>query len=156
MAYQWWFFAHLIGVFAFLLSHGVSAGVALKLRRERDPAKIDALLQLSSSSTTWFWPSIGVLLLGGVVAGFLGSWWRFGWIWASLGILAFLIVEMLIVARPYYQRVGTIVRAMAAGSDAVTAEQLDEVLRASSALVNAILGFAAIVGILYLMIFKPF
>ena len=156
MAYQWWFFVHLVGVFAFLLSHGVSAGVALKLRRERDPAKIDALLQLSSSSVGWFWPSIGLLLLGGVVAGFLGSWWRFGWIWASLGILALMTVEMLIVARPYYQRVGTIVRAMAGGSEAVTAEQLDRVLRASTALVNAILGFAAILGILYLMIFKPF
>lgn len=156
MAYQWWFFVHLAGVFAFLLSHGVSAGVALKLRRERDPAKIDALLQLSSSSVTWFWPSIGTLLLGGVVAGFLGKWWGFGWIWGSLGILGFMIVEMLLVARPYYRRVGTIVRAMAGGSEVVTAEQLDAVLGASPALINAILGFASIFGILYLMIFKPF
>lgn len=156
MAYQWWFFVHLLGVFGFLLSHGISAGVALKLRKERDPAKIDALLQLSSWSVSWLWPSIGVLLLGGVVAGFLGSWWSFAWIWASLGILVFMIVEMTVVASPYYRRVRTIVSAMAGGSEAVTAEQLDEVLRATPALLNAILGFSAIGGILYLMIFKPF
>jgi hypothetical protein len=154
--YQWWFFAHILGVFAFLLSHGVSAGVALRLRKERDPARIDALLQLSSWSITWLWPSIGILLLGGVVAGFLGHWWSFAWIWASLGILVFLIVEMLVVASPYYRRVRTIVTAMAGGSEAVTAEQLDQVLRSIPALFNSVLGFSAIVGILYLMIFKPF
>lgn len=155
-AYQWWFFVHLLGVFGFLLSHGVSAGVALKLRRERDPARIDALLQLSSSSVGSMWVSLGVLLLGGVVGGFLGNWWSMGWIWTALGILILMVVEMMVVASPYYKRVGTIARAMAGGSEAVTAEQLDEVLRASPSLTNATLGFAALLAILYLMIFKPF
>jgi hypothetical protein len=85
--YIFWKFVHLAGVAAFLIAHGISVGVAFKLRGERDPARIDALLQLSSSSIGFLHPTIGILVLGGVVGGFLGNWWAFGWIWASIGIL---------------------------------------------------------------------
>jgi hypothetical protein len=37
-------------VFGFLLAHGSSAVVAFRLRREREPARVAALLDLSSSS----------------------------------------------------------------------------------------------------------
>ncbi|HUG88166.1 MAG TPA: DUF2269 family protein [Actinomycetota bacterium] len=155
-AYQLWFFVHLLGVFGFLLSHGVSAAVALKLRSERDPVRIDALLQLSGSAVPALYGSFLVLLAGGIVAGFLGSWWSQMWIWASIGILVAILISMYAIAGPYYRRVRTIVQAMARGSEAVTAEQLDGILRAPSALWNSILGFAAILAILYLMVFKPF
>lgn len=155
-AYQIWFFVHLLGVFGLYLAHGISAGVALKLRSERDPAKIDALLQLSASAIPAFYVSFLVLLTGGIVAGFLGSWWSQMWIWASIGILVAILVTMYAIAGPYYRRVRTIVQAMARGSEAVTSEQLDGILRAPSALWNAILGFAALLVIPYLMVFKPF
>ena len=45
-----WLFAHLAGVFGFLVAHGVSAGVGLRLRKERDPVRARALLDLSASS----------------------------------------------------------------------------------------------------------
>ena len=45
--YNWWVFLHIAGVFAFLTAHGVSVGVAFKLRRERDPQRILALNELS-------------------------------------------------------------------------------------------------------------
>lgn len=155
-AYQLWFFVHLLGVFGLFLSHGVSAGVALKLRRERDPVRIDALLQLSASSIPAFYVSFLVLVTGGVVAGFLGSWWSQMWIWASIGILVAILISMYAIAGPYYRRVRTIVQAMARGSEAVTSEQLDGILRAPSALWNAIFGFTALLVIPYLMVFKPF
>lgn len=155
-AYQLWFFVHLLGVFGLFLAHGISAGVALKLRSERDPVRLDALLQLSGSAIPAFYVSLLVLLAGGIVAGFLGSWWGFGWIWASIGILVAIIVTMYAIAGPYYRRVRTIVQAMARGSEAVTPQQLDEILRAPSALWNAIFGFAALLAIPYLMVFKPF
>lgn len=154
--YQALFFTHLLGVFGFLLSHGVSAGVALKLRNERDPVRIDALLQLSASSVPSFYISFVVLLIGGIWAGFEGGWWSFGWIWASIGVLVAILVSMYAIAGPYYRRVRTIVQAMARGSEAVTTEQLERILRAPSALWNAVLGFAAILAILYFMVFKPF
>jgi hypothetical protein len=45
-----WLYVHLAGVFGFLAAHGVSAGVGLKLRRERDPVRARALLDLSASA----------------------------------------------------------------------------------------------------------
>ena len=45
--YPWINFLHIIGVFGFLMSHGVSAGVFLALRRERDSDRIRVLLELA-------------------------------------------------------------------------------------------------------------
>jgi hypothetical protein len=154
--YQFWKFVHLGGVAAFLLAHGISVGVAFKLRGEREPGRIDALLQLSSSSIGFLHPALGILVLGGIVGGFLGNWWSMGWIWASIGILIAVYVLMFVVGTRYYQRVREIVGAMSAGSEAVSPDQLQQVLRAPRALWNAGIGFVGILSILYLMIFKPF
>lgn len=155
-AYQGWKFLHFVGIFGFLLAHGVSVGVALKLRRERDPPRIDALLQLSSSSITWLHPSVLVLVVSGVVTGFVLNVWSQAWPWVSIGILVLMYVVMFAIGTAYYKRVRAIVGAMSAGSEAVSPEQLHAVLRSPRALVNAGLGFAGLVAILFLMVFKPF
>ncbi|HEX2088534.1 MAG TPA: hypothetical protein VHI54_01180 [Actinomycetota bacterium] len=153
--YSWWVFLHIAGVFGFLTAHGVSIGVAFKLRRERDPQRILALNELSSSSISLFYVSLGVLLLGGIVAGFMGRWWGQAWIWVSLGLLIATSIAMYAIAHPYYRRVGFVARAMAGGSTAVTEEQLDEILLSPVPWVLAAIGFGAILFILFLMIFKP-
>jgi len=38
--YNWWKFLHVAGVLSFVLFHGVSIVVALRLRKERDRARI--------------------------------------------------------------------------------------------------------------------
>jgi uncharacterized membrane protein len=153
--YSWWVFIHLVGVFAFLTAHGVSVGVAFKLRRERDPQRILALNEFSSSSVTLFYASLGLLLLGGIVAGFMGRWWGQAWIWTSLVLLILTSVAMILIARPYYRRVAFVARAMTGGSTAVTEKQLDDILLSPVPFVLAVIGFGAILVILYLMIFKP-
>jgi len=153
--YRWWVFVHLIGVFAFLATHGVSMGVLFRLRGERDPHRISELLQLSSSSIQAFYVALGVLLLGGITAGFLGHWWSQAWIWVAIGFLVVVTMAMYAMARPYYQRVGFVARAMAGGSQAVSEEQLEEILRGPRPLVVAGIGIAGLVAILYLMMFKP-
>jgi plastocyanin len=153
--YEWWVFVHLAGVFGFLISHGVSISVTFQLRSERDPAKVNSLLQLSGSSIRAFYASLFVLLLGGVVAGFIGDWWSYGWIWLAIVILIVTSLAMLAMARPYYRRVGFVARAMADGSQAVTREQFDSILRSRRPDVVAAIGVVGLVAILYLMIFKP-
>lgn len=153
--YQWFVFIHLVGVFGFLLAHGVSAAVSLRLRTERDPAKIAALLDVSSRSIGPMWLSIGVLLVGGIVAGFLGRWWGYGWIWASIGVLVVVIVVMGVMAARYYGRVRVITRAMAEGTEAVSAGEFDQVLRSAQPVTIAAVGFVGLVLILWMMIFKP-
>jgi uncharacterized membrane protein len=149
-------FLHIVGVFGFLLSHGVSVSVAFRLRREREPARISALLELSGSSLTLFFISLVVLIAAGVVLGFLGHWWGAGWIWTALAILVAISIAMSALARPYYKRVRLVAEAMASGSEAVTEEQLVGILRSPLPLVIAGLGFAALPAILWLMMFKPF
>jgi plastocyanin len=153
--YQWWVFVHLAGVFGLLVSHGVSVAVTFRLRAERDPTRAVTLLEISSSSITAFYVSLGVLLLGGIAAAFDGGWWGYGWIWASLATLMAVIVAMYALARPYYHRIRFVARALAEGSRAVTPEQFERLLRAPRSLSVATIGFAGLAVILYLMLFKP-
>jgi hypothetical protein len=156
VAYQWWVFLHIAGVFAFLVAHGVSVGVAFRLRRERDPRRIMALLELSSWSISLMYVGILLLLTGGIVAGFVGDWWGSGWIWVSLGTLIVVIIAMYAVATGYYKRLRLIVGAMADGSQAVSEEQLTGLLEGPRPWILAVIGFGGLLFILYLMLFKPF
>jgi plastocyanin len=153
--YQWFVFVHLAGVFGLLASHGVSMVVMFRLRTERDPARVDSLLQLSSSSITPFWLSTVVLLAGGIVAAFLGDLWGYGWIWGSIATLAVVTVAMFLMARPYYRRVRFVARALAEGSEAVTPQQFDGILRSGRPWAIAAVGTVGLGFILYLMLFKP-
>jgi hypothetical protein len=156
MFYQWMVFLHIAGVFAFLVSHGVSVGVAFRLRGEREPKRIMALLDLSSWSISLMYIGLLLLLAGGITAGFLGDWWSQGWIWVSLGTLIAVIVAMYVLAAGYYKRLRTIVGAMAGGSQAVGEERLADLLEGPRPYVLAGIGFGGLLFILYLMLFKPF
>ncbi len=153
--YQWWVFVHIAGVFGLLVSHGVSIAVTFRLRAERNPARAVTLLEISSSTISAFYLSLAVLLVGGIVAAFDGGWWGYGWIWASLATLAAIFVAMYTLARPYYQRIRFVATAMVEGSNAVTPEQFEKLLKASQPLSIAGIGFAGLAVILYLMLFKP-
>jgi plastocyanin len=154
--YQWLVFVHLIGVFAFLVAHGTSVGVLFRLRNERDPARVHALLQLSSSSIQLFYWSLGLLVAAGVVAAFDGHLWKTGgWLYAALVVLVLTSVAMVRMAKPYYARVRFISQAMAGGSKAVTEDQLVEVLRSRRPLTIAAIGVVGLGAILYFMVQKP-
>lgn len=153
--YQWFVFIHLAGVFALLASHGASVVLAFRLRTEREPQRVEAMLELSGASIRAFYVSLGVLLVGGIGATFDGDLWGYGWIWASIAILVFMILAMYFIARPYYHRVRFVVGAMTQGSQAVTTEQFDALLRSSRPLTIIGIGFGGLALILYLMLFKP-
>jgi hypothetical protein len=59
--YQWIVLLHVIAAFTFALAHGVSAGVALKLRGEREIPRVQALLVLSQAATNRMYVSVFVL-----------------------------------------------------------------------------------------------
>ena len=76
----WSLAVHLVGVVGFLLAHGTSAGMAFAMRRERDPARMRRLLELSEASFALMYASLLVLLAGGVAGGFRQGYWSLGWI----------------------------------------------------------------------------
>jgi plastocyanin/uncharacterized membrane protein len=153
--HRWWVFLHVAGVFAFLMAHGVSTYVTFQLRRERDPARVSQLLELSASSVGVMWNAIGVLLVGGVLAGFTGHFWGQAWIWVAIGVFVVVIVAMYAMATTWAKRLRTISAAMVEGTEAVSREQFDEILRSRRPYSIAGVGFVGLLVILWLMIFKP-
>jgi hypothetical protein len=158
--YPWIVYVHIVGVIVFALGHGVSVGVAFKVRGERDPHRINALLQLSAWSLGLFYIGILLLLGGGVWAGFTpgidGSWWSSKWIWTALVTFVLTMFAMYGLATNYYKRLRTIVEAMVGGSQAVSEERLAEVVSGPRPWLLAGIGLGSLLFILYLMLFKPF
>jgi hypothetical protein len=72
--YRWLVFLQVLGVFGFLMAHGISIGVAFILRQERGLDCMQALLNLSSSSLGVLRGSIAILFISGIVIGFIGHW----------------------------------------------------------------------------------
>ena len=101
--YPWIVLLHVVGAFVFVLSHGVSAWMALLIRRERDRARISALLDLSTASIGGTYVGLLLLLIGGIWAGIYGGHFGRGWIWAAIGLLVVVIVVMYAVATPYFR-----------------------------------------------------
>jgi hypothetical protein len=153
--YRWIVFIHIVGVLGFVMFHGVSVMVALRLRKERDRTRIAELMQFSGSSLAGMYASLLVLLVGGIWAGFKLDWWKYAWIWVALGVLVFMVGEMSAVDRPYYQRVKEAVEVRPSGVPRRSDEELDQMLRSPLPMVNAAAGFAALVFITWLMVYKP-
>jgi plastocyanin/uncharacterized membrane protein len=153
--HRWWVFLHVVGVFGFLMAHGVSAYVTLRLPKERDPARISHLLELSASSVGFMWNSIGLLLVGGILAGFTGHFWGQAWIWAAIVVLVAVVAAMYAMGTTWAARLRTISGAMAGGTEAVSEGQFEEILGSKRPYSIAAIGFAGLLVILWLMIFKP-
>ena len=111
MFYDWLVFVHIVGVLGFVFAHGVAAAMALRLRNERNPDRIRALLDVSSSSLGVLYAAILLLLVGGVWAGFEGDWWDEGWIWVALGTFVANLLFMYAYAATYYKRVREVMTA---------------------------------------------
>jgi len=162
--HPWIVFVHIIGVFVFLLAHGVSVGVMLRLRRERDPAAIRALLDLSSGTMVVM--SVGFLIwfIAGVLAGFSGNYWtgRAGWwLWASLAIAIVVVGLMTPLGRFYLDRVRAAVGIdpKAKGQPApatVDAAALEAAIMSGRPFLLTAVGVGSVVVLAWLMMFKPF
>jgi len=144
-----WRLVHFAGIVLFVAGHGVSVAVTLELRRERDPARLEALLALSRATIAWSNLGLLVLLVGGIGNWVIVDYPRRGWLWASAAILALLAVAGVGLASPYFRRV----RAALADPDGSALEAA-----LSSSLPAAIfwLETAGTAAIVWLMVYKPF
>jgi hypothetical protein len=159
----WIVFIHIVGVIVFLLAHGVSAAVMLRLQNERDPGAVRTLVDLSRRSIGIM--SIGALvwLLTGILAGFSGNYWTGGhyWIWASLVIGFVIIGVMTPFGRLYLNKVraavGIDIKTGAINASApVDAAQLDAAITSGRPMLVAAIGFGGLIVLAFLMMLKPF
>jgi len=161
--YPWLVFLHLLGVFGFLLAHGASAAAAFALQRERNLERVRGLLLLSGNTLGLSFLSLLVLLISGIVAGFMGQWWSRGWIWVSLLLLIAIIVLMSVLGSAVYGGVrkaaglpyaigGKPQPAVAPASPA----ELDALLARGNPMLLTAIGYGGFAVITWLMMFKPF
>lgn len=154
--HRWWVFLHLaVGVSGFLATHGVSIYVTFRVRREREAARVIQLLELSASTIPFMWASIGILVVGGILAGFTGQFWGQAWIWAAIGVLVAVIAGMYALATPWVNRLRTIAEAMVAGTETLSQERFEDILRSRRPHAIAAVGLGGLVVIFYLMMLKP-
>jgi len=156
---------HVLAVIGFVLVHGASAMVALRVRSERDPTRITALLELSSAYQGWGWIALLVVLVSGIISGIVGGWWVNGWwLWASLGVFIGITALMTPIPTAYLNDVRHAV-GMATYNDArkkleppppVSADELARILDSDRPIVGAAIGLAGLAILVSLMMLKPF
>jgi hypothetical protein len=145
------------------MAHGGSASAVFRLRRERGLERVRALLDLSGSSFSVMYISLLVLLLAGIITGFLGRWWGSGWIWTALILLLGTAVAMFFSATGALNKLRR-----AAGLPWMDAKgghpaepplseaQLGGLQDSLRPMLFAVFGLLPIALILWLMVFKPF
>ncbi len=156
-------FLHVVGVFGFLLAHGVSVAMAFALQRERKLERIHAVLDLSSGSFGVMTVSLLLLLITGIIAGIMGNWWGRGWIWLSLGLLVAIWMIMGFFGSRHYAGIRKATgfpyleygKQRPAGEPA-SPEAMAELLARPRPMLLAVTGVGGLVIILWLMMFKPF
>lgn len=149
-----WKLLHITGGFGFVAAHGATAAVAFRLRREREPDRIRALLELSRSTRRLMYWSLLVLVVAGIANGFfVVRYSERGWLWTSLILLAALIAVAFPMAVPYYRRIRS---AVDPGGPVANSQELARLLTSSRPLVIAWVETVGILLILWLMVYKPF
>lgn len=159
--YPWVVFIHAAAILLFFIAHGASMAVAMRVREERDPERLRALLDLSRAAIG---PAVSALaaigLLAGILAGFMGDWWGQLWIWTSLVLLLLVAFAMT----PFMAMRLNAIRA-AAGQpnpgqrDAPAVANVEELRRLQDAwnpLPFAVVSLVVFLVILWLMLSKPF
>ncbi len=163
--YNWMVYLHVLATLSFLIVHGVSSVVAWRLKSQRDPATARAWLEINANGAVIavFYGSLLVLLIGGIIAGFMGDWWGQGWIWLSLALLIGIIVGMFYIGTRHYGRLRQALgmpwfdgRKEHPASEPAPIEEIHALLAGSPALALTVIGFGGIAVILWLMMFKPF
>jgi hypothetical protein len=159
----WLKFAHILGAFLFVGGHGVSMAMALRLRHEREPARMLALLDLSASALGLATVGMLVLLIAGIVDGIVAGYFGRLWIWAALVIFVGVGFAMTPMASGHFNAIraglGQRPRQLKPTDPDPVPLPLEEVLALAAGprpMQVAAIGGIALLVLLWLMTFKPF
>jgi hypothetical protein len=161
--YHWVVFIHVLSALTFFMAHGASAAMAFQLRREKELARIRAILDLSNAALPVIYISVMVLLLAGIAAGIMGNWFSQGWIWAALVLMVVMFGWMYYYVYRYYTPIRKAAglpyrdRGGEHSAEAPLSElEIEAVIQAANPGLLSGVAFALVAVILWLMMFKPF
>ena len=155
MAIQWALWVHIASVLVFLGAHGASMTVLYRIRKERDREKILSFVTLSGQTSKPMYYALGAIVLSGTYLGWRLVSFQHWWIWTAIAILVLTTVLMLVVAKPYFDRVKTACAMRPSGVPRKSDEELAGLLSSPHAHVITAIGVLGLVAILYLMVFQP-
>ncbi len=160
--YQWIVYLHVFAAFGFILGHGASAAVMFRVRHERHPEKLKALMEVSLSLTNFGYISLIVMLVAGIILGFWGRWWGQGWVWLAIGILIVMSLLMAIFAANRFHRLRWALGLPSPPDkeppplEMAPAEEIDRIAKLGRPILVTAIGVLGWGLILWLMMFKPF
>lgn len=161
--HEWIKFIHVLAGFTFMLAHGASVAAAYRLKSETKIERIQAVLDTSSQLWIVFMVSWLVLLVAGIINGFLDKLWDTGWIWTSLVILIAMSGWMSVYTvrkyHPLRKAVGSEYTEKGKNMPAekpASAKEIAAIIDDTNPGLLMIAGYGGTVVILWLMMFKPF
>jgi uncharacterized membrane protein len=165
--YPWIVFIHVVTILGFFIAHGTSMAVAFRLKREEDPQRVRALLDLSGWALAL--PSATLAPIGfftGIAAGFMGGWWGQAWIWISLVLFVAVGIAMTPMVASHVNAIREAAGAGKVGNPfsrkppppipEPDPERLRLLLDSWNPMPAATMGLGSFTIILWLMLFKPF
>lgn len=160
---RWLIFLHILAALTFFLAHGASAAMAFKIRREKDFARIGAMLDLSWSTMVLMGVSFLIMGLTGIILPFLIRIWNRGYIWASIVLMLFVFIYMAVFNEATYKQLRRLVGLpYMKGSKQMPAEppsspeEVASLLNKINVMPLVLVGYGIPAIVLWLMIFKPF
>ena len=162
-AYDWLVYGHIVAVILSLTAHGASAFAMFRVRSERDPVRLAAILDLSGGSLML--ASIGLLVaIGlGIVAAIVGDHFSKFWPWASIIVVVVVIGAMTPLAGIPMNRVRIALGMRVQGDKPTdpprqpgTPDELAAALAGIRPALPASIGIGGIVVLAWLMRVKPF
>jgi hypothetical protein len=157
--YLWVVYLHITVIFIFLIQHAVEIFVTFKLRAQKEPEGIFATytFMLDNNSRN-LRITYSLIIFTGLVAGFLSTWWKQGWMWTALGVMILIWIVMYRVGSIYLNAVDAATDyALKNKNDTYAIEKFRKDL--TSRREPEIMTITSIIGgaiILWLMMFKPF
>lgn len=156
---------HVLSAFAFLLAHGPSIAVMLRLRKERDPRVVSALLDTSRQWSQASWGAWAFLALTGALLASVEHAWGKPWVWGSVVVLVLVTGLMSPLAANVMNHARAAAglryfdgRRMHPGGEPLDQAALDAALEKVRARTwpVMILGVVGTVVLVWLMTWKPF
>ena len=154
--YPWFVVVHLIGLVLFAISHGASAFMSFRLRAERDPVVVDALLKVGQLAVGPMYIGLVLLIVGGLGAAAGANLWGQTWVIASIVVFIAVLVMMWAVASPYYMGLRKAFEERGPdGRPAIEPAALAAMLDTRRPEILALVGTTGLVVLVWLMVIKP-
>ena len=152
--YQWFVFLHLVGLVVFVLAHGASAFIALRLPAQRNPAVVASYLETSKIANNTMYGGLILLLIGGAGAATINDFWTEPWVIGSIVVLVVVIGLMYGLGTGYYSKLRKLL-AEGSGGSVVSEEELARRLDPQRPRILAAVGVIGLLILVWLMVLKP-